>query len=204
MAALPSSGCWRTVWPSGTIEKKSEKGGRDRASRPPFYPVDKLLILPPVYTEYLAYLWPRCYTKKTDAVRVHPISGILWRRGEEAPFSAHRAAVTAARNESEESVRDSGRYPFPARSSLHASGTASASLSGAAAVPGGQCLKDRGAPGLQPGGGGAHRGYPPLLRYGAGPPGLRRRPPVLCPQGPHRSAGAFFDPPSAGRPLRLS
>lgn len=46
-------------------------------------------------------------------------------------------------------------------------------------------------PGLQSGGGGAYRGHPPGVRHLRGPAGVRRGPPVLCPQGPDRRRELF-------------
>ena len=81
---------------------------------------------------------------------------------------------------------------------------AGASLPGTADLFGEQCLPDRWTPCLQPGSGGADCGHPPGVRHLPGPAGVRRGAPVLCPQGPHREAGAFFNPPAAGRSVRLS
>ena len=57
-------------------------------------------------------------------------------------------------------------------------------------LPGGAGVTDRRASGIQSGRGGADGGHPPGVRHVAGPAGVRRGPPVLRPQGPHRAAGA--------------
>ena len=100
-------------------------------------------------------------------------------------------------------TRDPGEDPFPGGCEGAGQAVPGHPVPGAAGVPGGQHLQDRRPSGLQSGGGGADGGHPPGVRHVEGPAGVRRGPPVLCPQGPHGEAGAVLHPPAAGRPLRI-